>query len=199
VNVVDYYGLTETAGLCTAATGDQQGIGTARRALVHLVDPQGHSIRGPGHGELRVFSAGRFTRYLGDRQATARRLSGGWVCTGDHARRDHNGHLHLLGRTDRLLCAPSGENLHPEEVERALLGAPGVSGVAVVQVADRHGIARIWAVVEGEGQARALLDRVRERLGRRAVPDRLVFRKLPRSASGKMDLAALRASLAEAE
>lgn len=59
----------------------------------------------------------------------------GWFHTGDLGRLDANGCLHVLGRRDRMFIS-GGENIQPEEVERALAAAPEVEFAAVVPIDD---------------------------------------------------------------
>ena len=133
--VYDYYGLTETAGICVAtrptpggsSRGTSGGIGVPAGAVVVLRDEAGQPAR---RGELTVYSR-NLGRYLRPYPDSTVRLIDGWLHTGDLAEIDDAGDLHLLGRKDRLLIDRNGENLYPETIEQALLSIDGVSGAHV--------------------------------------------------------------------
>lgn len=59
----------------------------------------------------------------------------GWFATGDLGQLDADGWLTLLGRKDHMFVS-GGENIHPEEIEGVLLGAPGVVQAIVVPYPD---------------------------------------------------------------
>ena len=58
------------------------------------------------------------------------------LATGDLFRRDEDGFLHWVGRTDDLIKC-RGEKVYPREVEEVLHAVDGVREAAVVGVADR--------------------------------------------------------------
>jgi O-succinylbenzoic acid--CoA ligase len=59
----------------------------------------------------------------------------GWFETGDLARLDAQGRLHVLGRVSDLIVT-GGEKVAPAEVERALESIPGVADACVFGIAD---------------------------------------------------------------
>lgn len=61
--------------------------------------------------------------------------SDGWFATGDLAQIHPNGTWSFLGRKDSMFIC-GGENLYPEEIERALLKLPGVMDACVVGITD---------------------------------------------------------------
>jgi acyl-CoA synthetase (AMP-forming)/AMP-acid ligase II len=84
--------------------------------------------------------------YLGDRQATARALRGGWLDTGDLGFL-HEGELYLTGRAKEVIIL-RGRNYEPDEIERAVEEVPGVrAGCAV---------AASWLPEDAPGEALAL-------------------------------------------
>jgi O-succinylbenzoic acid--CoA ligase len=50
---------------------------------------------------------------------------------------DSNGNLQILGRKDRMFIK-GGENIHPEEIEKALLSIEGVEEAVVFSIKDRE-------------------------------------------------------------
>lgn len=120
------YGMTESASqVCTTPPGaDMEDLETAGYVLRHreLRIEDGHiEIRGPV----------RFLGYLGQ----PRLPEEVWHRTGDLGDLDKAGRLHVLGRADNMFIS-GGENIHPEEIERAILRLPEVRRVVVVAMDD---------------------------------------------------------------
>jgi acyl-CoA synthetase (AMP-forming)/AMP-acid ligase II len=126
-----------------------------------------------------------------------------WVRTTDLARLDDDGFLWILGRADQAIIR-GGFKVHPEDVRAALERHPAVRGAAVVGREDRRLGAVPVAAVElrdGAGPVGAddLLAHAAITLARYELPAEIrVVDVLPRTDSGKADLAAVRALLAGA-
>lgn len=203
VRLTQGYGLTEAGPnvLCLPPEEALRHVGSAGRPYPHvevaLADPlTGAPVAGPGTGELLVRGPGLFAGYLGDEAATARALAGGWLHTGDLARRDADGYHTIVGRLDDLYIS-GGENVSPLEVEEVLLRHPAVAQVAVVgepdeawgQVGHAHVVLREGA----EADAADLIDHVRAHLAAFKAPARVTFADaLPTSGIDKVSRRALR-------
>ena len=119
-----------------------------------------------------------------------------WVRTTDLARLDADGFLWIVGRADQTILR-GGYKVQPEVVRAALERVDGVAEAAVVGVPDeRLGAVPVAAV---EPQPDATLDEatvlaaVGAHLARYEMPVSVtVVDALPRTASGKADLAAVR-------
>lgn len=61
----------------------------------------------------------------------------GWYSTGDLGSLDSQGYLNVLGRLDNRLIS-GGENIYPEEIEKALLEHPQIESVVVVAKNDEE-------------------------------------------------------------
>jgi long-chain acyl-CoA synthetase len=66
---------------------------------------------------------------------TARVLRDGWLATGDIAKMDDDGYLHIVDRKKDMILV-SGFNVYPNEVEAVIAAHPGVADTAVVGVPD---------------------------------------------------------------
>lgn len=77
------------------------------------------------NGELHVAGPTLFQGYLGEMRKSS------WFATGDLVDNQYT----ILGRKDRLFIS-GGENIQPEEIERALFTLPGISKAYVVPVTD---------------------------------------------------------------
>ncbi len=152
-------------------------------------------------GELMVRGPHVMQGYWRDPEKTAERLRPGrwpWeptLLTGDLFRRDDEGLLHWVGRTDDLIKC-RGEKVYPREVEEVLHAVEGVREGAVVGVPDRllgQAVHAHVAPEPGWELDQAVLRReCAERLEAHKVPQRIwVHEALPRTARGKVDRQAL--------
>ncbi|GGQ08010.1 non-ribosomal peptide synthetase [Streptomyces roseolilacinus] len=122
--------------------------------------------------------------------------------TGDLVRVLPDGQLAYVGRADHQVKV-RGFRIEPGEIEAALRALPGVADAAVVARTDPQGGARLVAhVVLTEGRpldAADLRDRLRLTLPSYMVPALFVRHdRLPLTANGKVDRAALRAVAGDA-
>ena len=173
VPLVVSYGSTETASLITAERDPARLLadGCAGRAL------PGREVRVSASGEILVRGDSLLTGYLVDGELADPREQG-WFPTGDVGHMDSDGSLFVSGRADRMFVS-GGENVHPEEIERALLDLNGVSAAVVVDVPDAEYGARPIAFVRtmdrcGGADLRRLLA---EQLPSYKIPD--AFFELP--------------------
>ncbi|MFC6659260.1 AMP-binding enzyme [Deinococcus multiflagellatus] len=127
-------------------------------------------------------------------------LSRGWLNTGDLGTLDPAGRVHLRGRADDLMIV-GGENVWPAQLEAVLGAQPGVRACAVFGVpCAEYGqapLAFVELAPEGGGAA-TLHQRLAEVLPRRLRPRLTVLPALPRTETGKVARAELRARLSEA-
>ena len=124
-----------------------------------------------------------------------------WVRTTDLARVDADGFLWIVGRADQTILR-GGYKVQPEVVRAALERVPGVAEAAVVGVTDeRLGAVPVAAVERRPDVAldeSAILAAASPHLAPYEVPVAVtVVDALPRTASGKADLAAVRELVAE--
>jgi O-succinylbenzoic acid--CoA ligase len=206
--VVPTYGLSEAgSGVTASPTAEAvHNPASAGRPLpgveVRIAEPDDDGV-----GEIQVASPACFSAYLGDPAATRAAFTDDhWLRTGDLGRLDESGRLRVVDRrTDRIVRG--GENVSPSEVEAVLLEHPAISDAAVVARRDAEfGQVAIAAVVlkpEVHGGAGAPTDDdltrfCRDRLAAFKVPAEFIrVDALPRTASGKLRRAELRASLEE--
>ncbi len=161
-------------------------VGRAHRGCeLRVVDPtSGDPVAVNVEGLLEVKAA-----QLGGR---------GWVRTTDLARLDADGFLWLLGRADQAIIR-GGFKIRPDDVRAALERHPAVRGAAVVSRQDRRLGAVPVAVVELRPHVERvgpdeLLAHAAKVLARYELPAEIrVVEDLPRTESGKADLAAIMA------
>lgn len=115
--------------------------------------------------------------------------------TGDRVRRAPSGELLFLGRVDRQLKIGS-RRVEPEEIETVLLAGDGVADAVVLPAPSDDGAVGLRAWVVPQPGAAIDVDELRARLVQALPaamrPSRIeVCAKLPRSANGKLDSAAV--------
>ena len=141
ISVEDYYGLTETGGLCLATNSSfdentqkiKEGncIGYPVGALIHIVDEKGKLVGSNQTGLLKVYSNQLMDRYMDNPDDSKKAFENGWFLTGDLAYWDETGRVYLKGRIDDLIKLRDGTKLYPNSLERLLTGLPGVKDAAV--------------------------------------------------------------------
>jgi fatty-acyl-CoA synthase len=124
-------------------------------------------------------------------------MSGPWFHTGDMAVRDAEGFLQIVDRKKEIIIS-GGENISSLEVEKAIFAHPDVFECAVVAAPDPtwgEVPAAIVALKPGSTlTAEALLEFLKERLGKFKLPRIVVFSEepLPKTGTGKIRKLALR-------
>jgi long-chain acyl-CoA synthetase len=192
------YGLTETASVATAISGDDYFAhpGSVGRAVptveVRVVDEQGNEL--PPHTNGEVWIKGPTVMVQGywrrpDANATA--LSDGWFHTGDIGYLDDEGYLYLVDRAKDMIIR-GGENVYCVEVEHVLFDHPDVIDAAVVGVPHKELGEEVKAVVQLRSGSTTTADDIREfcrkHLADFKVPSYVEVRDepLPRNPAGKV-------------
>ena len=154
-------------------------------------------------GVLQVRNPGVMLGYHNNPEATAERLSNGWFDTGDVFRRDDNGFYFIIGRDDDMFVC-NGENLYPGDVESVLERHHAVLQAAVVPLDDDdRGQVPCAFVVKRPGSD-VEVDDIKQFALRNgpayAHPRKVLFiDSMPLTGNAKIDLAALKARLPEAD
>ncbi|MFP5070757.1 class I adenylate-forming enzyme family protein [Pseudonocardia nantongensis] len=144
-----------------------------------------------GVGELLVRGPNVVPGYWNKPEATRETFVDGWLHTGDLARIDDQGLVHIVDRAKDLINR-GGENVYSVEVENALAGAPGVADAAVVAVPDEMLGEKVGAVVVplpgSPFEIAPVLEHLRAVLADFKVPQFFAVRDepLPRNPGGKI-------------
>ena len=85
--------------------------------------------------EILVKGKTLFSGYLVGNELLSSVDEEGWFHTGDVGHLDEQGYLHVTGRIDNMFIS-GGENIYPEEIERALETHPDIDRAMVVPVSD---------------------------------------------------------------
>ncbi|SCG34446.1 long-chain-fatty-acid--CoA ligase [Micromonospora coxensis] len=182
--VFEGYGLSETS---PTATTNQPHFGTRAGTVGHPVwgveveiaradlDDRIELLPTGELGEIVIRGHNVFAGYLGRPEDTAEAVVDGWFRSGDLGRKDADGFITIVDRTQDIIIR-GGFNVYPREVEEALIRHPSVGQVAVIGLPDaRHG-EEICAVVVPDPAAstppseQELIDWSRTHLGRHKYP-----------------------------
>ncbi|GLS17690.1 AMP-dependent synthetase [Labrys miyagiensis] len=204
--VNELYGQTE----CNLVLGSSFQAGISRPGAIGKSVP-GHEVEvqdeegltcAPGEiGEIVVKAPDpvMFLHYWRNEKATAAKFRKGWLLTGDKARRDEDGYLDFIGRSDDIITS-AGYRIGPGEIEDCLMRHPAVAMAAVIGAADtlRTEIVKAFLVLKPGFSPSAELTRdvqlfVRERLSAHEYPRVIAYAEaLPMTSSGKIIRRALR-------
>ena len=159
-----------------------------------IVDEEGNPVKQGEIGELCVKGPGVMVCYYKNPEATAEILKNGWLFTGDMARQDEDGFIFLVDRKKDVIIS-GGENLYPVQIENFLMKNDKIHDAAVIGLPDqRLGeiAAAIIQVKEGMTLTEEDVDAFCVDLPRYKRPRKIIFDKVIRNATGKIDKPKLR-------
>lgn len=159
-----------------------------------IVDENGNEVEQGGVGELIVRGDGVMLCYYKNKEATDEVLKDGWLYTGDVARMDEDGFIYLVDRKKDVIIS-GGENLYPVEIEDFLNTNTKIKDVAVIGLPDER-LGEIAAAVielkEGEQCTEEEINSFCMDLPRYKRPKKIIFAKVPRNPTGKIEKPVLR-------
>ncbi|MFE3777642.1 AMP-binding protein, partial [Amycolatopsis sp. NPDC059090] len=196
VRILEAYGLSETSPLATIGDPDAPSrpgsIGKPVWGVeVKLIKSDWTEVTGPGEiGEIAVRGHNVMKGYHGRPEATAEAIRGGWLRTGDLARRDEDGWYYIVDRSKDMIIR-GGYNVYPREIEEVLLTHPAVSLAAVVGVPhESHGEeVKAFVILRGgtEATPRELVEWSKEQMAGYKYPRIVeIVDSLPTTATGKI-------------
>jgi oxalate---CoA ligase len=203
--VVNCYGLTETANWFAGASSRTDGIeeglvGTPWGGTAAIMNETGF-VSGLGEGEIVLQSPSLMRGYLNRPDLTAAAQRNGWYRTGDRGVVDSRGQIRLLGRIkDEINRA--GFKVQPAEIDQLLESHPAVAEACVFGLADKATgelIAVAIRLKQGAGESsEGLRAWCLRRLRREAVPERwFIVDEIPRTGAGKISRDLVRRTLVE--
>lgn len=106
--------------------------------------------------------------------------------TGDEFKKDADGYLYYIGRSDDQIKR-NGFRIHPLEIEDAAMAIPGVQAACVVQATNNKLVLVVCMSEQGMSESDVLSELVGS-LEPYKVPDRVIFQEsIPISTNGKID------------
>ncbi len=139
--LIQGYGMTETAALVTLNHPFRISRGTIGKAL------PGREVKIGADGEILV--RGDIVAQATWQHGAMKPRESEWLATGDLAAEDAAGSLRFLGRKGDTIVTGAGMNVHPADVEAALLKQEGVRGAVVVGCEFAGGMEPVAAVLYG--------------------------------------------------
>ena len=159
-----------------------------------IVDERGQDVAQGEIGELAVRGPGVMLCYYKNPEATAEILRDGWLFTGDMARMDEEGFIYLVDRKKDVVIS-GGENLYPVQIEDFLRRYGKIKDVAVIGLPDKRLGEIAAAIIEIKEDMTCTEEEINafcKELPRYKRPRRIIFDKVPRNPTGKIETPVLR-------
>jgi long-chain acyl-CoA synthetase len=193
--LIEGYGMTETAGLCTCNPIDLESfngsVGVATPGTeISIRDERGNVVPAGEPGEICVRGPQVMAGYWNRPDETAKAMTAdGFLRTGDGGSVDENGFVRLHDRIKDMIVV-SGFNVYPNEVEAVLAAHPQIVEAAVVGIEDPHSGEAVAASIVRRDPAlteEAVIEHCRQNLTAYKCPKRIAFvGELPKSVVGKI-------------
>jgi len=195
------YGLGEAAGPGCVHLGieNERKVGAIGKAgfnwETRIVDDAGRDVGQGEVGELLVRGGGVMKGYYKNLDKTAETIKNGWLYTGDMAKMDSEGFIYLVDRKKDVVIT-GGENIYPVEIEDVLRSHPKIYDAGVIGIPDERLGEIVAAIITPktneeltEGEIDAFCE---QSLPRYKRPRRVIFDKVPRNPTGKIEKTKLR-------
>jgi fatty-acyl-CoA synthase len=197
IPMLQSYTLTEStaSGTVLPARDALTKLGSAGLPMIHgdvrIATEDGTPVETDEVNEIQLRGPHVMAGYWNNPTATAETIiDGGWLRTGDLGRIDGDGYLYVVDRAKDMLIT-GGLNVYPAEIERTLMGMPGLMEVAVIGVPDERwgetpAVIAVGAPEQVTGAV--VLAACEGKLADFKLPRYLVVRAepLPRNMSGKV-------------
>ncbi len=127
VPLVEGFGMTETSGLATLNTLQNNKVGTIGKAV------PSNDVRIADDGEIQIKGLNIFQGYWRNNAKTAETFTAdGWLRTGDMGRIDDEGYVTITGRLKDIIITAGGKNITPAEIESRLKFSHYISDAVVI-------------------------------------------------------------------
>jgi len=198
--IYEYYAMTETGII--ASCNSQEWLehpGTVGKAVegieIKIIDEAGSPLPIDTPGEICI--ASETTPYVSYHRAskkTEEMRHGNFIATGDVGYLDEDGFVHISDRISDMVIS-GGVNIYPAEIEKVLLGMPGIKDCAIFGVPDEDFGERLVSVIETQQdlEPQLVIDYLKSHIASYKVPREVLFMDtLPREDSGKIKKRILR-------
>ncbi len=199
--ILNYYGLTETSGLCSGHSfktfdTEEISIGLEVGATLQIVDEKNNPVPDGTSGFLRVKSKNLMKGYFKKPTLTQQVLKNKWYYTGDIALKRSDGHIILKGRSRNIIKNAYSDLIHLEEVEMCLERHPIISEACICSYSTKYNEERMAAfIVLREGSdienKNTVINKIKSfiesNIGFKKNPHKFIFvKKLKRNKNGKV-------------
>ena len=195
------YGLSESTGPGCIHLGieNEHKVGAIGKPgygwQARIVDDKGQDVPQGKNGEIIVKGDGVMREYYKNPQKTAETLKDGWLYTGDVGRMDEDGFIWITDRKKDVIIT-GGENIYPVEIEEILHNHAKIYDVAVIGIPDERLGEIAAAIVDVKPGVNLLeqevIDFCAQNLAHFKRPRRIIFGKVPRNPTGKIEKPKLR-------
>ena len=161
---------------------------------IRIIGEDGKPVEQGEVGELCIKGPGVMLCYYKDDKATAETLKDGWLYSGDMAMQDEDGFIYLVDRKKDVIIT-GGENLYPVQIENYIRRNEAVKDVAVIGLPDNRLGEIAAAIIEIKEGMTLTEEEVNEfclGLPRYKRPRKVIFAKVPRNPTGKIEKPKLR-------
>lgn len=190
------YGLSEAAGPGCVHLGieNERKLGATGTAgfnwETRIVNDSHQDVARGDIGELIVKGNGVMREYYQNPEKTAETIQHGWLYTGDMARMDNEDFIYIVDRKKDIINS-GGENIYPVELEEILQSHPKIHDVGVIGLPDER-LGEIAAAVIDPKPGGTLTDEeintfCEQNLPRYKRPRRIIFDKVMRNPTGKIE------------
>jgi acyl-CoA synthetase (AMP-forming)/AMP-acid ligase II len=190
------YGLSESTGpgCVHLGIGNERKVGAIGKAgfnwETRIVNDKGEDVAPGEAGELLVRGNGVMKEYYKNPGKTAETIRDDWLYTGDMAKADGDGFIYLVDRKKDVIIT-GGENIYPVEVEEVLQSHPKIYDVGVIGIPEER-LGEIAAAVIDPKPGETLTEEeinafCEQNLPRYKRPRRIIFDKVPRNPTGKIE------------
>ena len=190
------YGLSESTGPGCVHLGieNERKVGAIGKAgfnwEARIVDDKGADVPRGEIGELVVRGNGVMKEYYKNPERTMETIRDGWLYTGDMAKVDDEGFIYLVDRKKDVIIT-GGENIFPVEVEDILQSHPKIYDVGVIGIPDERLGEIAVAVIDPKPGENITEEEIKafceQNLPRYKRPRRIIFDKVPRNPTGKIE------------
>jgi fatty-acyl-CoA synthase len=198
VTMADGFGMSEAGTVLGMPIGSLDRIAQKAGSAglpgptmrIRLVDDDGNDVGTDEVGEIWISGPNLSPGYWNRPDLPSLHQQGGWLRSGDMARRDKDGFYFLVDRKKDMYIS-GGENVYPAEVEAAILELDTIAEVAVIGVANERWGEVGWAYVVPragvEVTAEGIDAHLATKLARYKRPVQVILvQSLPRTGSGKV-------------
>ncbi|KEO53558.1 malonyl-CoA synthase [Thalassospira permensis NBRC 106175] len=198
--LLERYGMTEMGMATSNPLNGERIVHTVGPALpdveVRVCDDKGNVLGTDEIGVLEARGPNVFAGYWQMPEKTAEEFrEDGFFITGDIAKIDAKGYVHIVGRAKDLVIS-GGFNVYPKEIETVIDKMDGVVESAVIGVAHPDfGEAVVAVIVRSSDKLSEddVVNAIKGQLANFKVPKRVFFvSELPRNAMGKVQKNILR-------
>jgi O-succinylbenzoic acid--CoA ligase len=109
----------------------------------------GRQVKIDQDGRIQLNGKTRFLGYWQNQKLLKPFDKDGWFATNDLGVIDNNGFLKVIGRADRMFIS-GGENIHPEQIEQALINLEGIMNALVIDMPSETYGSRPVAFLQGQ-------------------------------------------------